>query len=348
MGKKATQPKHPPVDQLYKLGHAFWQSGVLLAALRLGIFDELERQPLTSDQLAKHLKAQKHSIEKFLQACLRLDLVTEADGKYGNSPLTSTFLVRGKPAFQGELMQYFGDLWTRFGELDHLIKQGEIGPLERAVQEARTEAEQQRADRTWVLAMHNIAMSGQADALCAAVDLSTCERLLDVGGGSGTYAVRLAQKYPALIAEVLDSEEITTVARELVNGSDVADRIQIRAGDFVNDAYGTQNQAVLFSGVLHGFDETRVKRLLKKGLNSLVPGGIVIVQEMLASPSSKKSSSSPFPELFGLNMMSGGTYTADQFTHFFTSVGLVDIQIKPLKGGAWFDHVLLGRKPADN
>lgn len=346
MAKKALTKTAAEISELYRLGSAYWGSGVLFAALRLGIFDTLEARPLTSAEMAKHLKAQKPWTEKFLLACVGLGLVVEQQGVYANSDLATTCLVKGKPAYQGDLMMYLKDLWMRFHELDYLVTKGQVGPLESAALTAQSEAEKKASERVWVMAMHNIAMSGQAEALCAAVDLRACHRLLDVGGGSGTYSIWLAQKYPKLTAEVLDAPEIISIANEIVAQYGMTERVVTRAGDFLNDSYGHHNTAVLFSGVLHGFDEKGIQRLLKKAFQSLVPGGTFIVQEMLVQKSAQGGLVSPFPVLFGLNMMSGGAYTAEQITKWLNAAGLVDIHVKPLKGCFWFDHVIVGRKPS--
>ncbi|MBX7222296.1 MAG: methyltransferase domain-containing protein [Blastocatellia bacterium] len=344
--KETTRTSKPNVGTLYNLGSAGWGSGVLFAAVRLGVFDILESAPKTTGELAKALKIQKVWAEKLLLALLGLGLVTEAKGDYANSELAAAFLVKGKAAYQGDLMMYFHDMWTRFGEMSHVISNGEPGPRERAENERRSLEEKWVSERAWVLAMHNIAMSGQAEALCKAVDLKEAISLVDVGGGSGTYAVWLARKFPQLRVEVLDSAAIVAIAEEIIEQAGMDNQVTVRAGDFLNDDYGKQNSAVLFSGVLHGFEEKRIARLLKKAYQSLAPGGVVIIQEMLAVRQPHGGLASPFPALFGLNMMSGAAYTAEQVSSWLTAANFTDVLVQPLKGCYWFDHVIVGRKPS--
>ncbi len=45
---------------------------------------------------------------------------------------------------------------------------------------------------------------GVAERVAQTVDLSGLTRLLDLGGGPGSYAIALAKKYPALEAVVFD------------------------------------------------------------------------------------------------------------------------------------------------
>ncbi|MFQ3640893.1 MAG: methyltransferase dimerization domain-containing protein, partial [Chloracidobacterium sp.] len=125
----STLPKRRPrratnltPEPLYRLGTAFWSSGVLFTAHRLAVFEILETRPRTASEVAGACGLMAIGAEKLLAACASLGLVVSDEaGRYHNSPLTATFLVPGKPAYQGHLLAYFADLWTRFGELDYLL-----------------------------------------------------------------------------------------------------------------------------------------------------------------------------------------------------------------------------------
>ncbi len=337
--------KTADVQALYALGTGYWGSGVAIAATKLGIFTELDAGPMVASALAKRLRIKAVGAEKLLAACASLGLVGRtADGAYANTEMASTFLVKGKPTYQGELFTYFKDLWTRFSELDYIVAQGRLGPRETAEADARTDEEKKESERAWVMAMHNIAMSGQADALCAAVALGNHSRLLDVAGGVGTYSVFLTRAFPNLRAVVLDAPEIVTVAEEVIAGFEAADRVTTRGGDFLYDSYGKDFDVILYSGVLHAFDEAGVKRLLKKAFQSLPSGGTLLVQEMLPDGASDGPMAS-FPALFGFNMMAGGTYPADHLAGLMAGVGFEGVETHRLADGAWFNSVLVGHKP---
>lgn len=342
--RRSRRSLHPTPEPLYRLATAFWSSGVLFAAHRLAVFDALHARPRTVAELAGACGLTPDGAGKLLTACHSLGLVVgDETGLYRNSPPSDVFLVRGKPTYQGHLLAYLADLWTRFGELEHLLQTGEIGPRETAFTLARPDAERRAAERAWVLAMHEIAVGGQAEALCRAVDLSGYTRLLDVSGGSGAYAVRFAEQYPHLTAEVLDLPEVVAVAEDLIRRSAVGDRVRVRAGDFVNADYGGGYDVVLLSGVLHGLGERHILRVLKKAYAALNPGGCVIVQEM--TPDAASPAAAQFAALFSLNMMSGGTYSAERIALWLNQSGFLRIVVTPMEQAWWFDHVILGRKP---
>jgi hypothetical protein len=83
--------------------------------------------------------------------------------------------------------------------------------------------------------------------------------------------------------------------------------------------------------------------VLKKAYAALNPGGCVIVQEM--TPDAPSPAAAQFAVLFSLNMMSGGTYSAEQLALWLNQSGFLRITITALEQAPWFDHVISGRKP---
>jgi SAM-dependent methyltransferase len=341
--RKSRRKKSITPEPVFRIGAAYWSSGLLFAAFRLGLFDVLDEKPRSVDELSRKLKITKPWAAKLVGAGEALGLVVAGDSGFANADVAARHLVKGKPGYLGDLLTYFADLWPRFGELDHVIRHGEIGPRETAMGLMRTDAERLASERAWVLAMDNIAASGQAEALCGVLDLTGSTRLLDVSGGPGSYARALVQKTPGLTAEILDLPEVAAIASEFIRRDGLADRVTVRGGDFLNDSYGDDNDAVLLSGVLHGFTEKHVNRLLRKSFRSLRPGGRLIVQEMTTD--APAHSAALFASLFSLNMMSGAAYSAETIALWLNAAGFTEISVRSLENACWFDHVITGRKP---
>lgn len=341
--RKPRKKKSLSAEPIFRIGTAYWSSGLLFAAFRLGFFDVLAEKSRTVEEIARKLKIARPWAGKLATAAEALGLAA-ADGEHFSlTPVAAAHLVKGAPGYLGDLLMYFGDLWARFGELDHLMRHNEIGPREAAIALTRTEDERRASERAWVLAMDNIAASGQAAALRDAVDLTGCRKMLDVSGGPGSYARAFVSATPGLTAEVLDLPEVAAIASEFIERAGLGDRISVRGGDFLNDDYGEGNDVVLLSGVLHGFSEKHITRLLKKSFRSLESGGRIIVQEMTVDAPS--ASASLFASLFSLNMMVGASHSAEAIALWLNSAGFTEIAVRPLDNACWFDHVVTGRKP---
>ena len=103
--------------------------------------------------------------------------------------------------------------------------------------------------RAFVMAMHERA-KGIGSVLPHNVDLTGRKRLLDVGGGPGTYSVALCRNTPGLTSTVLDRPGVLEVTRELVDAAGFADRVTLMPGDYLKTPFGSGFDVALLSGMM--------------------------------------------------------------------------------------------------
>jgi len=329
----------------YLLKHLAWSyaiAGALQAAVRVGLFDALAVGLTTVDAVAHSCAMDRGNTEKLLVACTAMGLVDKEGELYHNTPASDRYLVSGRAGYQGELIEHQARQWVRWGEIDHFVRTGARGPRELAVRESQGTAERDRERWIWMMAMHNIAMSGQGDALVRALDLSECQHLCDVGGGPGTYALFLCQKWPQLTATVLDLPQTRSIAESIIDAFELGHRVRFRAADYLEDDYGRENGAVLLSGVLHGETPSDCKEMLGKAFDSLAPGGQVMVQEVLLN---EQKTGPLLPALFSLHMSYGASYSGSEIAGWMEEAGFVAVQVHPLHGYSWLNGLVVGRKP---
>jgi hypothetical protein len=327
----------------YFFQHLIWGyaiTGTLLAAVRVDLFTALAAGPASPAEVAARCRTHSLSTEKLLVACAAMGLLEKDGDLYHNTPFADRHLVWGRPAYQGELVEHLGRQWTRWCEIDRFVRTGERGPQELAEGEMMTYLEYQEDHRVWILAMHNIAMGGQAEALADALDLSGRRLLCDVGGGPGTYALVLCQRYPQLQAVVLDLPETEPIAKEIIASFNLADRVGFRAADYLRD-YGQGYDVMLLSGVLHGETPADCRVMLRKAYDSLAPGGLAVVQETLLND---EKTGPLLPALFSLHMTYGASYAGGEIAGWMAEVGFTDVEVRPLKGYAWLNGVVVGTK----
>jgi len=164
------------------------------------------------------------------------------------------------------------------------------------------------------------------------LDLSGVKHLLDVGGGPGTYATLLAQKYPELRITVLDLPAVAAIAQELISGAGVSDRVHILTGDAVTDDYGTQTfDGVLFSGVLHQMSAATIRQMFANAYRALLPDGRMIVSDMMLQADKTQP---VFSTLFSLQMLltseEGAVFSADECKTWLEETGFTTISAQTL------------------
>ena len=148
------------------------------------------------------------------------------------------------------------------------------------------------------MSMHGKALA-TAEPILSQLSLAGCRRLLDVGGGPGTYSVLLSRAYPELEATVLDLPPVIRIAEALIEQQGASDRVKTIAGDYHTIAFPNGNDAVLFFGMLHQESAENIPALLNKAYASLNPGGSVYVMDMMTDATHTAPKFSP---MFAVNM----------------------------------------------
>ena len=263
-------------EQVNELARNFWDSAILRAGIKLDVFSLLENETLTFQEVAVRIGASPRYTQSFLDCCAVLDLLDKFDGKFMNSAMTSKFLVKGKAAYVGDHALHHTNTWASWGRLDEVIKEGKtLLPYETGYVDA---------DTYWsdyMIGQHNRATSGQAHYLVKSLDLRDKCKLIDLGGGAASYSIALCDANPNLNAVVVDQKEPLSIAKPLVEESNLQDRITLLEGDFFDIPLGTGYDVCLISGVVLIKPEEDSRRLFEFAFDVLEPGGLVVIQDYM-------------------------------------------------------------------
>jgi len=174
--------------------------------------------------------------------------------------------------------------------------------------------------------MHSASM-GPALAWPEKVDLSRYHLMLDVGGGSGAHSIGALSRWRNLNAVVLDRPPVCEVAREYAVKHGLSDRISAHSADMWSEPYPDAD--VHFYGMIfHDWPPEKCRFLAQKSIESLPPGGRVIVHEMLFND----DRTGPFDvaafNIVMLMYVDGQQYAAREVSAMLTDAGFRDIEVK--------------------
>jgi hypothetical protein len=100
-----------------RVSSAYWHSKVLHVANRLDVFNRLSGKPLSADELAREAGADARGLDILLIAVTSLGFLERVDGRYRNSPLATTFLVKTSPRYQGGIVSMFESWYPTWDKL---------------------------------------------------------------------------------------------------------------------------------------------------------------------------------------------------------------------------------------
>jgi len=309
-----------------QLALAHRASMVLFAATDLDVFTAISRGSVTADALATACGGQREPMRLLLESCVAAGLLTAEGGRYANTPATQAFLVRGQPAYAAHGLKYAEDLYPVWGGLAALVRTGR--PV---IDPESILGDDKEKTRAFILAMHERAR-GLSAVLPHGADFGGRKRLLDVGGGPGTYSIALVEKTPGLTSTVLDLPGVLEITREIIESNGVADRVSTLPGDYMTTPFGSGYDAVLLSGMMHREREDGCLTLLRKSFDAMEPGALVVVSDVFFDDDNKNSP--PFAMSFALNMMltsdHGSAHAVTEMARWMTGTGFSNVDVRPL------------------
>lgn len=300
---------HTP-ESLAALARSFMESRVFLTAAELDLFTLLSGKPLSLEEAAAARGADRRALAILLDALAGMGLLEKRDGRWRTAPELAPFLSADGEKSLLPLALHSVHLWDRWSRLTEVVAG------------ARPSAgDPEAATRAFIGAMHAVA-APRAEGLVAAVAPGGARRLLDVGGGPGTYALAFVRAVPGLRATLFDLPPVVEIARANVAAAGLLDRFDLVAGDLRTDPFPGGHDLAFVSAIVHMLGPGGNVALFRKVHAALVPGGRVVVRDHVMSPDRTAPRAGA---LFAVNMLvgteEGGTFTFDEIAGWLREAG---------------------------
>ncbi len=310
--------------QLFSISGSYWQACTLHAGVRLEIFTVIGEDQITGDEIAQRLNGDLRGVKTLLNALAGMGLLAKQGDLYANTEAGKAFLVKDSAKYLGYILMHHHFLMESWSRLHEAVKSGS------PVRERPHDDEDRR--ESFLMGMFNLAMS-LAPRVASQINLESRHRLLDLGGGPGTYAIHFCLANPELKATIYDLATTRPFAHRTIEQFGLANRIDFLAGNYLeNDIDGTYDVAWL-SHILHGEGPEECQDIIRKVVSVLKPGGLIFIHDFILD----NTLDGPlFPALFSLNMLlgtrHGQSYAENQIMEMLAGAGVKEIRRIPFQG----------------
>lgn len=313
--------------KLLEISGSYWKTCTLHTGVKLGIFSLIEPDGSTADFISQQLKADKRAVPVLLNALASMGLITKNRDIYFNTPESEKFLSRSSADYIGFMIMHHHHLMDSWLNMDQAIISGK--PVR-----ARSSHHSDERRESFLMGMFNIAMS-IAPRLSKTLDLKGCTRLLDFGGGPGTYAIHFCLENPDLRATVCDLPTTRPFAEKTIERFGLSKRINFKDFNYIKEDFDKKGQydAAWLSHVLHGESPEDARKIIGKAVSALKPGAKVFIHDFILD---NTMDGPEFPALFSINMLlgtpGGQSYSEQQIKNMMASHGVKDITRLDFKG----------------
>jgi len=134
------------------------------------------------------------------------------------------------------------------------------------------------AARQW-MKITTVLTKYEAQACLKYYDFNRHRRILDIGGNSGEFALRICRAHPDIEAAVFDLPVVCDIGREHLRSEPEAGRISFIKGNALTDDLPAGFDLISFKSMLHDWPEKEARRFIIRSAQSLAPGGTLLIFE---------------------------------------------------------------------
>src|SRR6478609_2500294 len=278
---KKRETKKPTPERLQQFGFAYAPPLIISAAVNNKVFDTLQSEPKTVEQVSKETGGSARGLRAIMDALVGLELLKkDRQSKYSLTRESQAFLSSDKPGtlagFFGSILPIMASRWLR---LTDIVREGR--PAVAVNQETEgTEFFSQLVET--IIPMSYPGAQKLADHLKIAKAKQQV-RVIDLAAGSGIWGIAMAQKSPHVRVTAVDWPGMIPTTKRITQKFGVGDRFNYVEGDILEASFGADYDIATLGHILHSEGEKRSRELLKKTFRALKPGGVIAIAEWLVN-----------------------------------------------------------------
>ncbi len=304
-------------------------SRAIYVAAKLRLADLVDESPKTAAELAKATGSHAPSLYRILRHLASIGVFAEDQrGRFGMTPLAAT-LRTGSPSSLHAMAIFWNEdyHWRAFGDVLHSVRTGEtamhhlygtdlFGYL----------AKNPELGRGFDEAMTSFSTFENA-AIASAYDFSRFRILVDVAGGHGSLLAEILRANPNVRGILFDQPHVVGEVQRRFEGSPIAGRLQVRAGDMF-ESVPEGGDAYLLKNIIHDWADEEAIAILRNCRRGMPADGKLLLGEIVL-PTGNEPHIGKLSDLEMMVLTEGRERSEDEFRTLLAQAGFRLAQVVP-------------------
>lgn len=322
-GAEGETPDRPTPAPLFEAARGHHVARHLVAASETGVFEALAEGPLTLDALGEATGLGSYRARILADANVASGFLAKDDeGRYRNGETAQAFLAGTGPADMRPLLRF----WDRitlpaWGHFTEAMRTGEAPGM------GSDDPEDRRIFSEGVEAL----TAPTARALAGAVDWSGTDRLLDVGGGTGSFLRAILSNDESMEGTLFELPPVAKIAQGKLK--DMGERVEVVAGDLFEDPLPEGHDAVLLANTVHLWQPGKNREVLNRVRKAVEPGARLLLADFWTNADKTEPALAAYTagDFFLVNG-EGDVYSVEEVRAWLDEAGFGFVDHRPLAG----------------
>lgn len=320
--------------QLFDVMAGFVYSQILLACVKVNLFEVLAKGSLSKAQLQERIALPPSGLDRLLDAAVAIRLLTKRDGEYYALGMLGAPLVGNRALL--DMIVHHGDFYRDLndplallrGDISGKAAMAEYWPYINHAQDPKPESLSAERVANYSKLMAHTQPLVTAEVIDA-YSFSKHRHLLDIGGGQGAFVTQLASLYPQLECTIFDLPGVAELATNHIRQMHLSNRIQAIGGNFFDGTLPKGADVATLIRVIFDHDDARVNALLRNIFNALEPGASLILAEPMANTPGQEAMGDAYFGFYLLAMGRGRPRSQAEISQMLTEAGFEAVRLLP-------------------
>jgi len=312
-------------EPIMKIAMGFMAAKHLFAASEIRLFEALASGPASLDELADRTGVPSRTLAIVAAAMVGLGLIERDGDRYRNGDAAAAFLAGNPGADLRPMLRFFDKIsyptWQQ---------------LAAAVRSGQGQAQFGRFDKTeqQIFSAGVEAFSAPvAAALATSYDFGRHRRVLDVGGGTGSFLVAVLRRHDALKGTLFELPGACAVARQKLANEPEGKRIDVVDGDVFKDPLPAGHDALIVANTVHVFSAAHNIELMRKMRAGVEPGARLLLADLWTDPThTQPPGAALMSGEFLVIAGEGQAYSEEEAGEWLGQTGWRKLERRPLAG----------------
>ncbi len=311
-------------EPIFRVASGFMAAKHLFIANEIGLFDQLADGSASLDDLARRANVARTRVRIIADAMVSLGFLERHGDAYQNSPVAAAFLCDGATADMRPFLSFWNHLsYPMWSKLEDAVRTGE------AQTTLNLSDDLQRIFSEGVQAIQAV----PSQALPSTYDFDRHHRMLDIGGGTGSWLTAVLNQFSDLKGTLFELPSAAAVARRNLSAVSAGERVEVVDGDFFIDALPEGHDVVLIANVMHLFSPESNQMLLRGARQSVPDGARLLLADFWTD---ETHTDPPFAALMAAEFLmftgEGDVYSEEEVRGWLGETGWRTLEHKPLAG----------------